>query len=90
MWPREIFDRMDAMGGNKLLAKKLDMLSKPGLYILYRDEDPHYIGKSDRLRRNIQLRVVQGRRYSPWRCRPGIRWMRTPRPRNWWTASGSS
>jgi hypothetical protein len=43
MWPREIFDKKV---GSKLLANKLEFLKEPGVYILYRDEHPHYIGKT--------------------------------------------
>jgi hypothetical protein len=44
MWPREVFDTKD---GNRMLASKLDFLTKEkGVYVLYRDEHPYYIGKS--------------------------------------------
>jgi len=29
------------------------VLSQPGIYILYKDDEPHYIGKTDRLRRRL-------------------------------------
>jgi hypothetical protein len=46
MWPREIFDAKD--DDNQLLAAKLPFLREKGVYILYRDEHPHYIGKTSK------------------------------------------
>ncbi len=46
MWPRKVFDMIEA---NRLLAKDLEALRNPGVYILYRDEHPYYIGKIKRL-----------------------------------------
>jgi hypothetical protein len=43
MWPREVFD---ARIGKQLVASQLDFLKEKGIYILYRDEHPYYIGKS--------------------------------------------
>src|SRR5262249_25462868 len=45
MWPREIFDKRD---GGELLARRLTFFRQPGVYILYRDEHPYYIGKTGR------------------------------------------
>ena len=42
MWPREVFD---VMKEGKLLIKELEDLANPGVYILYRDDHPHYVGK---------------------------------------------
>jgi len=39
MWPREVFDYNG-------IADKLDMLAKPGVYVLYRDDVPYYIGQA--------------------------------------------
>ncbi len=57
MWPREIFDaRAKSSGkngqegkkGKQILAGTLDFLTQnPGVYILYRNEQPHYIGKAE-------------------------------------------
>jgi hypothetical protein len=54
MWPREIFDeRAELEGrrgkkGKQVLAGTLDFLTKnPGVYVLYRNETPHYIGKAE-------------------------------------------
>jgi hypothetical protein len=52
MWPREIFDKKDK-NGEKLLARGIDFLQRPGVYILYREEHPYYIGKGDNLKSRI-------------------------------------
>jgi predicted GIY-YIG superfamily endonuclease len=46
MWPREIFD---AMEGRKLLISDVEELHSSGVYILYRDDHPYYIGKAIKL-----------------------------------------
>lgn len=43
MWPREIFD---IKSGNKLLKELPDLLASSGVYVLYRDEHPYYVGKT--------------------------------------------
>lgn len=44
MWPREVFDIIQE---RRLTIKDTDeFLSKPGVYVLYRDEHPYYIGKA--------------------------------------------
>ncbi len=55
MWPREIFNhRIPGPNGKPVMvAKTLEILSRPGVYILYRDDVPYYIGKSNRLRGRI-------------------------------------
>lgn len=56
MWPREIFDCVIPNGnGNRkqALAKSLEFLKGPGVYVLYRDDVPYYVGQSQRLRRRI-------------------------------------
>ena len=45
MWPREVFDIFER---GSLVIKKLPELARPGVYILYRDETPYYIGKTKR------------------------------------------
>ena len=45
MWPREVFDLRD---GNRLHAD-LDLLKKRGVYVLYRDDKPYYIGKAGKM-----------------------------------------
>lgn len=56
MWPRAIFDRPELSNGKKaktMLAKQLEFLSKPGIYVLYRDDRPYYIGRADKLRKRL-------------------------------------
>jgi hypothetical protein len=54
MWPREVFDRLVTDKGRpRTLARTLDILKKPGVYILYRDGLPYYIGKSTRMRSRL-------------------------------------
>jgi hypothetical protein len=55
MWPREMFDHLDPDGPRKNtpLAKSVEFLDQPGVYILYRDDVPYYIGKADRLRKRL-------------------------------------
>jgi hypothetical protein len=45
MWPREVFDIKD---GNRLLQSIQELLKNPGVYVLYRDDHPYYIGKTKR------------------------------------------
>lgn len=45
MWPREIFD---IKKNGKLMAETIPFLQQKGVYILYRDEVPYYIGLTDR------------------------------------------
>lgn len=46
MWPREIFDIKE--GGKLIIKNIVGPLTKPGVYVLYRDEIPYYIGKTNR------------------------------------------
>jgi len=44
MWPREVFDIRE---GKKLLLEDVTRkLDKPGVYVLYRDDHPHYVGRT--------------------------------------------
>ena len=58
MWPREIFDC------DRRLAREIDILSRPGVYVLYRDDVPYYVGQASRLRTRLwQHANVPGSRY---------------------------
>jgi hypothetical protein len=46
MWPREVFDIRE--GKKKLLDEVREKLDKSGVYILYRDDQPYYVGKTRR------------------------------------------
>jgi len=70
MWPREIFDHVaeDGAGRNKPLAKSIEFLDEPGVYVLYRDDVPYYVGQADRLRRRLWNHAVrpEARYYNFW------------------------
>ncbi len=38
-----------------MLAKQLEFLSKPGVYVLYREDQPYYIGQATRPRKRLWL-----------------------------------
>ena len=54
MWPREVFYHSRAGDPKKLLAKELAFLDHPGVYVLYRDDVPYYIGKATTLRSRLK------------------------------------
>jgi hypothetical protein len=55
MWPREVFDHIAGFGErkNKPLVKSIDFLRLPGVYVLYRDDVPYYVGKAQKLRSRL-------------------------------------
>src|SRR6266567_6386170 len=58
MWPRRVFERPELRDGSKrksMLAKQLEFLSKPGVYVLYREDQPYYIGQATRPRKRLWL-----------------------------------
>jgi GIY-YIG catalytic domain len=67
MWPREICD-IRQKGKNRLFLWDFPELQKPGVYVLYRDDQPYYIGKSDKLRRRLHAHANQttDRYYNFW------------------------
>jgi hypothetical protein len=69
MWPREIFYRFIFVNGRmRMLSRELDILEQPGVYILYRDDVPYYIGKATKLRRRLNRHayVPKTRYYNFW------------------------
>lgn len=46
MWPRELFD---CKLGQHPVVREIPILSQPGVYVLYRDDKPHYVGKANKL-----------------------------------------
>jgi len=53
MWPRAVFEQTNLRGGaktKKMLSEEIAFLSKPGVYVLYKDDQPYYIGQATRLR----------------------------------------
>src|SRR5262249_50372898 len=65
MWPRAVFELVEK---NKLLVKSVDELNKPGVYILYRGEEPHYVGKATNLfdRLHDHANKMTDRYYAHW------------------------
>ena len=47
MWPREVFDIREPKR-RKFLGSIKKLLSQPGVYVLYRDDHPYYVGKTAR------------------------------------------
>lgn len=53
MWPRAVFynKALSPKSGRKRnLGKELELLQRPGVYVLYRDDTPYYVGKAQKLR----------------------------------------
>ena len=59
MWPRKIL----YWRKNKKLPSDLQILEQPGVYVLYRDDIPYYIGKADRLIRRLNSHARPDARY---------------------------
>src|ERR1035438_10514822 len=47
MLPRAIFDTPEIEGQKGSIASKIEELKGPGVYILYRDDVPFYVGKTE-------------------------------------------
>ena len=50
MWPRSVFDLKAA---NRLIPEIKKLLYESGVYILYRDDQPYYVGKASHLSSRI-------------------------------------
>ena len=58
MWPRAVFYTKALnleSGRERNLAKELEFLQRPGVYVLYRDDTPYYVGKAQKLRSRLNL-----------------------------------
>lgn len=71
VWPREVFEKFpppDGSGKQTIMAKALKFLDGPGVYILYRDDEPYYIGQATRLRSRLWRHAIrpEGRYYHFW------------------------
>lgn len=69
MWPREVFDRRVIVDGREsTLAQTLDILKQSGVYILYRDDIPYYIGKAIKMRSRLWHHAwnPRARHYNLW------------------------
>jgi hypothetical protein len=68
VWPREVFDCLipNENGGRRtFLAKGLDLVNQPGVYVLYRDDIPYYVGQAKKLRQRLWAHAgSSGGRYS--------------------------
>jgi hypothetical protein len=56
MWPREVFDCLipnENSGRKMILGKGLDLVNEPGVYVLYRNDIPYYIGQAAKLRHRL-------------------------------------
>jgi hypothetical protein len=54
MWPRELFDlTIENEGRKKAAARVLDTLQKTGVYVLYRNDEPYYVGQATKLRHRL-------------------------------------
>jgi hypothetical protein len=63
MWPRALFHMKD---GKAVLE---DVLDNPGVYVLYRNDEPYYIGKTGKtLFRRLKAHALKpnARRYNYW------------------------
>ena len=58
MWPRAIFttlaDASGQPGKTPTIAKTIPELNKSGVYILYRDDEPYYVGQAQNLRSRLR------------------------------------
>jgi hypothetical protein len=66
MWPRQVFDIRD---GKKYLPEIKQLLSEPGIYVLYREDEPYYVGKaSTKMFRRLRAHAVspKDRYYNFW------------------------
>ena len=57
MWPREVFYQLgpstSGKGKNVLTVKGLELVNEPGVYVLYRDGIPYYVGQATKLRHRL-------------------------------------
>jgi hypothetical protein len=71
LWPREVFDYVVSEPNKKAryLAKDLSILREPGVYLLYREDVPYYIGKAGNWlwhRLHLHARTPAGRYNNFW------------------------
>jgi hypothetical protein len=57
MWPREVFYQLgpnaSGKGKNVHPYKGLELVNEPGVYVLYREGIPYYVGQATRLRHRL-------------------------------------
>lgn len=71
MWPREVFDYLvpkENSSRTQKLARGLEILKEPGVYVLYRDDIPYYVGQAAKLRSRLWGHACNpgGRYYNFW------------------------
>jgi hypothetical protein len=68
MWPREVFywlvPKEEGKRRKVALGKGLDLVNEAGVYVLYRDDIPYYIGQATKLRHRLWAHA----------CAPGARY----------------
>lgn len=63
MWPREVFDCLipnENSGRKRLLDRGLELVNQPGVYVLYRNDIPYYIGQAAKLRQRLCAHASSG------------------------------
>jgi hypothetical protein len=69
MWPREVFyclvpNESGSKRKKVVLAKGLELVNEPGVYVLYRNDIPYYVGQAKKLRYRLWAHA----------CAPGARY----------------
>ena len=66
MWPRELFSKKH--GARLLIREEVEEMEFPGIYILYKDEDPFYVGRANRLvsRLHSHANKITSKHYQFW------------------------
>jgi hypothetical protein len=69
MWPREVFyclvqNENGSKRKKQPIAKGLEFVEDPGVYVLYRDDIPYYVGQAKKLRHRLWAHA----------CTPGARY----------------
>lgn len=75
MWPREVFGKVAPAKGSlnkhkNLLAKSLEFLEGSGVYVLYRNDVPYYVGQAKKLRHRLWGHALNAdsRYFHFWNC----------------------
>ena len=63
MWPRAVFDAPSKRRKGKKMADDLEILRKGGVYILYREDLPYYIGQATKFISRLRAHSTPGGRY---------------------------
>ena len=63
MWPRAILEVPSSKGKRRTMADDQRILSQGGVYILYRDDIPYYVGQATKLLDRLRVHFTPGRRY---------------------------